>query len=422
MALIEGCRHSLDFEIPMLEIASEMEQAVARVAAKAHLPGFRPGKAPASVIRTRFAAEIRQEVLEALVPRALGKRFEEEKLQVVGTPKIKDLHFQDNGPIHFKAEFEVFPEFELSDYKGLPVTYTEPTLSEEEVDQRLEELRDSKASYQNIDPRPAVQDDYAAVSLKSIAGVEGDPIESDEMQIHIGSNETFVEFSEALTGMTPGEEKEVKVKYPEDYAQERLAGNEVTFLMKLSALRSKELPALDDEFAKDMGDFQTLAELRDMVKRNMLSERTWQAQDKAKDELVNGFGESYSFAVPDDFIERQIDLELQNYARSLMMQGIDPRQLNIDRAKLVESRKDDAAKKVRSTLVLDRIGTLENITASEEDVDAELQRMSKQRREPIAAVRKKLEESGELSDLSSRIRTGRIIQFLFENATKKAAE
>ncbi len=420
MALIEGCRHELEFTVSVLDIADETQRVVAKIQKQANVPGFRPGKAPVSIIQNRFKSEIRQEVIEALLPKVLQKRFEDEKLSVVGTPNIVDLKFEDGQPMVFKAQFDVHPEFDLGEYKGLEVEYEDPAVDEKDVDDRVEQIRESKAEYINLDPRPAESGDFAVVSLESIEGVDGDPVKSNEMMIELGNADTMPAFTEGVTGMSPGETKIIEVSYPEDYGQEKLAGKTVKFDVELKFLRRKELPNLDDEFAKGMGDFQTLEEFKNQVRASILQERTFRAQEEAKSKLIEKLADSHSFAVPETYVERQLESQLRNYAQTLAMQGIDPKTLNIDFNRFKESQNERAIRDVKAGLLLDRIGSVEAIAATNDEIDREVGRLARQQREPVAAVRMKMEKDGGLDRLASRIRTDKTINFLFEQARKVA--
>ena len=195
---------------------------------RVRLPGFRPGKAPVSMIQSRFESEIRNEVLEVILPQAFRERVEKEELKVVGTPDISELQFEPGKPIRFKADFEVAPEFEIAEYRGLPVQYEEPTVSEEEVDKRLDSMRESKAEYVNLDPRPMENRDFVLVHLKSLSGL-AEPIEQD-VQIEVGAEDTLAPFNEACwRDIARRKSKEVDVTYPDDYGQERLAGQRRAF-------------------------------------------------------------------------------------------------------------------------------------------------------------------------------------------------
>ncbi len=199
MALVEGCKHSLEITVPVADVEKETERVVADIQKKVRLPGFRPGHAPVGLVKSRFAGDIRQDVLEKVVPRAFRAAVEKDHLQVVGTPDISDVHFHAGEPLKFKAEFEVAPEFELGEYRGIVVNYTEPEVSDEEITERIDHIREQKAEYVNEDPRPLADGDYAVISLESISGV-AEKVSQDELMIKIGDEATMAAFSENLRG------------------------------------------------------------------------------------------------------------------------------------------------------------------------------------------------------------------------------
>lgn len=419
MALIEGCKHELAFTIPLVDVEAETERVVAEYQKQARLPGFRPGKAPASMIRSRFGGDIRQKVLENLIPRALGERFRQENLNVVGRPEIKDLKFEKGSPIEFKAEFEVAPDFELGEYVGIEAPYTEASATDEEVDKRLEQLRESKAQLVNEEPRPAQDGDFAVVSLESIAGV--DPaVKNDDMTIQIADADTFPAFTEGLRGMSPGESKEIEVAYPADYGEEKLAGKTVKFHVTLKQLRRKELPDLDDDFAQELGDFQTVEELRSAVRSAITREKEAAAQQAARTAILDKLVDAHEFPVPEAYIDRQIESQAESYLRTLAAQGVDLKDVKLDWKKLRESQKERATRDVKASLILDKIAEREAIVATQDDVDKEILRIARAEREPPAAVRLKLEKSGGLNQLAGRIRTEKTLQFLFDKSRKVA--
>ncbi|HUS07358.1 MAG TPA: trigger factor [Bryobacteraceae bacterium] len=422
MPLIEGCKHSLEIMVPLEEVKAETDKVVGTIQKKASLPGFRPGKAPASLIRSRFGNEIRQEVLEHLLPRAFRAKAEEDQLKVVGTPDVTDVHFHEGEPLKFKAEFEVAPEFEIKEYRNLPVTYSEPDVTEEEIQARLEEIRNQKAEFVNEDPRPLADGDHAVVSLESIEGVEGEPMKTDELVLHLGDPDTMPEFTEALRGVSPDEEKEVEVKYPDDYGQERLAGKTVRFRVNVKAVRRKELPELNDEFARDLGDFKSIDEVRETIRKTVHAEKEHAAQQEAKNKLIDELVNQHDFPVPEAFVDRQIEMQVEQQLRGLAGRGIDPRKLNLDWSKIKESQRERAIRDVKGSLLLEKVADTESIHANNEEVDREVQRIAKSEREPVAALRMRLEKDGTLGRIASRIRTDKTLNFLFENARKVAKD
>ena len=417
--LVEGCKHEIEVTVPVDEITRETERVVATIQQKVRLPGFRPGKAPASLIRTKFAQQVREDVLENLLPKYFDKQVKEEDLHVVGRPNVKDVHFKEGEPLKFKAEFEVAPEIELGEYRGVTVHYAEPEVTDEDVDKRLDQIRDQKAQFVNAEPRPAVDGDFAAVSLDSLAGAEP-PIHQDEMILHVGDKDTMPAFTEALRGMSPEEEKEFDVTYPEDYGQERLAGKTVKFRLKLKVIQIKEMPELNDEFAQDLGDYASLSDLREAVRKAIFHEREFGAQQKAKDELLDRLIESHDFPVPETYVERQIEAQLSQQFKDLTDRGVDASKMKIDWAKLKEYQRPKALHDVKGSLLIDKVAEAESIHATNDEVDHEVQRIAKQEREPVAATRKKLEKEGLLGRIAYRIRGEKTLSFLFEHARKEA--
>lgn len=417
MALVEGCKHQLEITIPVEEVDRETARVVEDIRKRVRLPGFRPGKVPLDLIRKRYSEDIRQQVVENLVPRFFRQRAEKEDLQVVGNPSVTDVHFHRGEPLRFKAEFEVSPSIELGEYRGLTVVYEDPVVTGDDVARRIEELRIQKAEYRNLDPRPAADGDFAVVALESLAGVEGEPVKQDEIMLHVGDESTLPAFSENLRGMTPGEEKEFDVSYPEDYAGERLAGRTVRFRAKLTAIRERELPELDDAFAQDLGDYQNVEELREAVRKAIFREREFLAQQLAKSQLVDKLVESHQFPVPEAFVDRQIE---NTVAQALADRGVDPRKIKLDWEKLKESQKDRAVRDVKASLLLDRIADREAIYTTNEEIDRELQRLARQEREPVAAMRMRFEKDGTLRRMALRIRTEKTMNFLFEQARKES--
>jgi trigger factor len=419
VALVEGCKHSLDIVVPIAEVEKETERAVANIQKKVRLPGFRPGKAPLSMVKTRFAGDIRQEVLDHLVPKFFRAALDKEHLELVGQPGVTDVHFHDGEDLKFKAEFEVAPTVELNEYRGLVCSYAEPQVSDEDVAQRLEQIREQKAEYVNEDPRPLVDGDYAVISLESLSGV-AEKVTQDELMLKLGDEATMPVFTENLLGASPDESKEFTVTYPPDYDAKNLAGKTVRFKATVKAVRRKELPEANDEFAKDLGDFQTMDELKEQVRKNILREREYRSQEDAKHQLIDKLVEAHDFPVPNAYIDRQIQINVENQLRSLAGQGVDPNTIKLDWEKLRETQKDRAAKDVKASLLLDKVAEREAIGATQEEVDREVQKIARQQREAVAVTRAKLEKEGAIARIAGHIRTDKTLNFLFEQSRKEA--
>src|SRR6185503_698533 len=357
------------------------------------------------------------DVLEKIVPRFFRAAVDKEELQLVGSPNVTDVHFHDGEPLRFKAEFEVAPTFELGEYRGLTITYNEPEVTDADVDARLEQIRDQKAQYVNEEPRPLADGDYAVVSLESLEGVE-EKVSQEELMLKIGDEATMKEFTENLRGASPEDVRDFDVTYPEDYDRKPLAGQTVRFRAVVKAVRRKDLPDLNDEFAKDLGDFKTLDELKETIRKSIQQEREHRAQEEAKNQLIEKLVDAHEFPVPDAYIDRQIQINVENQLRTLAAQGVDPNQIKLDWQKLRESQKPRAERDVKASLILDKIGEREAIGATQEEVDREVNRIARQQREAAAVTRAKLQKEGALARIAGHIRTDKTLGFLFEQARK----
>ena len=422
MAAASNCKRTLEVTVPAAEVEQETARVVSSMRDRVRLPGFRPGKAPLDLVRARFAADIREEVIKSLLPKHFQKRVEEQDLHVAGTPDITDVHLHAGEPLTFKAEFEVAPDIELKEYRGLTVAYREPEVTDEQVAERLEHLRDQKAEFINTEPRPVSDGDYVVLSLEAQGQVDETLRKQEELVVRIGGEDTLEAFSTNLRGLTPGEEKDFDVSYPEDYGDDKLSGRTIRFHASLKGIRRKELPELNDAFAKDLGDFQTLEELEGELRKALQRERELLAQQTARNKLVDSLVDAHDFPVPEAYLERQIQLQVEQYLRGMAARGADIRSLKLDWEKIKESQRARAMREVKASLLLDKIADREAIEVTREEVDREVQRVARQDKEPVAAVRRRLEEDGGLRRIAARIRTDKTLNLLFEQARKVAED
>ncbi len=420
MAFVEGCKHAIEVSIPVDVVDAEAQKVAADFQKKVRLPGFRPGKAPLSMVRKNFEPDIRQKVVEVLIPRYLDQQFEQDQLKVVSRPDIVDVHFTPGEPLTFKAEFEVAPEIELGEYRGLEVPYHEPVVSEADIDRQIEEMRHSRATFANVDPRALADGDFAVLSLESIGGT-AEPVKSDELTLEIGGGDTLPAFSEGLRGLSPGEETDIDVTYPDDYGSAKLAGKDVRFHIKVNGVRKKEVPELNDEFAKDMGDFRGVEELRENVRKILLAQREVAAQQVAKNALVEKLVDTHEFAVPQAYVDRQIEARVRDRLESLAVEGVDVSKWTPDWNKMREVHGEPALREVKASLLLGKVAEREDIRVTNEEVDKQVEQLARREREPVPRVRKRLEENNGLNAIANRIITEKTLNLLFEHARKVAA-
>ena len=416
MADEASSKRELDFSVEWSEVEKDIAKVADQYRRQVRMPGFRPGKAPAAVVRARYWKDIKQEVIEKLVPRLFWERAKEEGFKVIGSPDVTDLHFENGETVIFRAEFEVQPEFELGEYLRIEVPYTEPQVTDEEVGQELERLRERHVSYLNLDPRPLEDGDVAVLSLKSIG--HSPKIDQDEMMLAIGEKATLPEFTENLRGKSPGDQAEFDVTYPDDYGSDQLAGKTVRFDATVVALRKKELPELDDEFASDVGNFPSLDELRTQIREGIAAHRRRHEMSVAKDKLVDRLVGRHPFPVPEKLVDRQIASRAERQMRQLAERSVDPSKLDLDWSKIRDDQREAALRDVRAGFILERIAEVEAIEVSSDEMDEQIRRYAEQNKKTVANARAELAEDGTLDRVKVQMRNEKTLNFLFDEAQK----
>jgi len=413
-----NCKKELMIEIPVDVVRREAESVITQYARKARVPGFRPGRAPASVVRDRFRDEIRSDVVQALVPKYFEDAVKEQKWSVVGRPRFEDLRFEDDKPLACKATFEIIPEFELQQYKGLEVEEETPQVTEADIDRAVEGVRQQAATFEVVSDRPAADGDYLTLSHKAhdTKDPASRPIEVPEDSIELGAQRVPPEFNENLRGARPGETREFDVTYPEDYRQKLLAGKTYRYRVEVQSIKHKVVPAADDELAKSVSEFSTLGEFRAKLASDLTDRAKLKSEMAAKQALVEQLLRLHEFAVPEIMVEAQLEHKLERMLRQLFAQGIDPRQAQIDWHKLREESRPDAEKEVRASLLLSKIAEAEGLEVSEEEVDETIRGMAQEAHEPPATLKTRLTREGELDTLKSTRRNQKAIDFIYSNA------
>lgn len=414
----ENCKRELAIEIPVDVLEKESESVVEQFRRVARIPGFRKGHAPAALVRRHFRDDIRNELVQNLVPKFFETAIKEKKFSVVGRPRFEDLKFKEGQPLTVKARFEVVPQFDLGEYKGLEVEEESRSVTEEEVDNAVEELRQRAATYEDVQDRPAADDDYVMVAYRGrdLNDPAGAPVESKDAVVHLGAKGTVAAFTENLRGARPGEKREFEVSYPEDYPQKPLAGRTLRYAVEVQSIKRKVLPPVDDELAKSVSEAETLAELRMKVRESLEKRRARQVENAAMNKLLEQLERRHSFPVPEILVEAQVDRKLEAIISQLMAQGIDPRSTQVDWQKIREEARPEAEKEVRGSLILDKIADAEKIEVSEEEVDELIREMAAEHREPPAALKTRLTREEGLDRIKSRRRNRKALEFIYRNA------
>jgi len=414
------CKREIELEIPAENVQKATEKVARDIARIARIPGFRPGKAPVTLVRRRFAEDIQGEVLQSLVPEYLEKALDEKKLVPVTRPEVDKVEFKDGEPLKFRAVFEVLPEFELHDYKGLEIQVDAIEVGDAQVDKTIDELRERGATFTPIEGRAAQDGDYALIKLTGTPEGGGEPVSGDNILCHIGAEETLESFTENLRGAQPGETKQFQAKYPDDYPDQKLAGKTYDYSVEVQALKEKKLPELNDEFAKEAagenGGFSTLAELRAKIRENLDASKEQQQTAQGREKILQQLVKQHDFPVPEALIEHQIDIRLERAVRSLTAQGVDPRAVNIDWVSLRQKQRDHAVDDVKAELLLDRIATAEKIDVSDEELEKEIAALAEHSGESATALRARLTKQGALDSMKSKLRSDKTIAWLYSTS------
>ncbi len=420
----ETCSRELAIEIPADIVRRESEEVTAEYRRKARIPGFRKGKAPATVIRRHFDEDIRSEVAQSLVPKYFEDAIKAQKLSVVGQPRFAELKVEDGQPLTVKATFEVLPDFELKAYQGLEVDEGSAEVTDADVEKALEEVRERAATFDVVSDRPAEDGDLLVVNYqgRDLADASANPIDAHDATIRLAEEGTVPAFTENLRGAKSGDHREFDVPYPEDYAHKSLAGRTLRYTVDLLSIKKKVVPAADDELAKSVSQFQTLDELRKKIREDLAKQKKQQIETEAKKKLLESLVEAHTFPLPQVMVEAQMDHKIERVAGRLMMQRIDPRTIGVDWNKVREDSRTDAEKEVRGSLLLEKIAEAEKLEVSDEEVDEAIRELAQESDEAPAALKTRLTREGGLDRIRSTRRNRKALDFIYRNAHIKRAE
>ena len=413
---VNDTRKSLKVEIPT-DIVNEGIDRIARdYSRRARVPGFRPGKAPARVIKQRYKSEILHDLAHDLIPRAVDDALRERGMEAIDTPDNRDVNVEENQPLTFSASFEVLPPFDTGDYAGLALTRAVTAVPEDSVDHALQRLRDRAARYEPVDGRGVEHNDTVTVDLDR-KDAQGQADAHKDVAIEIGAKANPPGLDEALLGLEAGATKTFTLHYPADYAITELAGQDVEYTVAVKSLKRRVLPELDDEFAKDLGDFDSLAALRARVREDLEHEAKHAGERDMRSELMKQLAKRVPYELPASLIDRELDRRLEDFARRMMDQGIDPRQAGIDWQAFRDSQRDAALEAAGGAVYLDQLARHEKIDATAEEIDQEVGRYAERTGRTPAAVRAALEKEQGLARVASGIRREKSIEFLLSRAT-----
>jgi trigger factor len=431
----EACRKQVRLEIPGDLVRTETNKVAADLARKVNIPGFRRGHVPSSVVKTRFRKELRDEVVSQLLPNALQDAIREKDLKVIGKPELDEINFSDDESINATFIVEVAPDFTLSNYKNIPLTKRVYNVTDEEVDKAIQAIREAHAELVPVEDRGAEQHDIVTSNIvgsfepqESGSGelaaevadrdeVESDQIKQEEVDIELEGEGVMKQFTDALTGGLPGETKRFTVEYPADYHSKRYAGRKVNYTVEIVTIRTKERPALDDEFAQTIGEeYKSLQDLRAGIRKRLEHEAENRTDEELSSATMEQLVDRNRFDVPDAVVERQIDARMNTVIGQMRRQGIDPRQLKVDWDALRESNRERATRDVRGSFIIDRIAQAESIEVNDEELAGEIERLALASGQTSDALRARLTKEGTLDSIKEQVRNRKALAFVKASA------
>jgi len=414
---IEGCKRRLAVEAPVDVVQKEWERAYGRVQKRAALPGFRKGHVPRSLVKLHFADDVRREVAEHLIPDVYRQALTEARIDPVNEPDLQELTLEENSPLSFKAVVEVKPAIALGDYRGVEVEHAPAPVSDTDVVDTLERMRDQHAEFRSVE-RAAATGDLVVVDY-TLAPDEHEPTTANGYHFLVGGGTVLPEIDAAVVGLKAGDERDVSLRFADDHRMESLRGKAGTAHLKVGEVKEKVLPALDDDFAKGLGEFDTLEAVRAEVRKQLESAREAEGRRALEDKIVQALLARHEFGVPDAMVMRQVAHQVEHTRDRLRRQGVDPDGIQWDYGKIVGELRPAAEQGVRRALLLEAIADKESIAPSDADLDAEIEKFARASQRPVPAVRRMMEKSGDLDALRHGLREKKTLDLLIEHASIK---
>lgn len=422
VAEISQAQKDLTIEVAAEEVKAAFDKTYAAFARKVKVPGFRPGRTPREVLKQRFSHEVKEQVGEQLVTHALQHAIVDSKLRVVGQPVLKDISVSEGEPAKFTVSVEVLPDFELKEYKGLKITKRVETVADEDVEKVITRWRESAAEFVPVEDRPSQAGDFVSVNLVGKyldpqAKHEKEDLIAEEVQIELGGEGVQPEFDENLRGVKSEDVREFRVSYPEDFSSKGLAGKTLDFKATVAAVRRKEIPEANDDFAQESGEYESIDQLREKLRENLLKEVDRRAEARLRTEVVERLADAYDFEVPPSLVEEQAVSRVRELAYHMVQQGFPPQSINqMNWGERIDEARPGARREIRSALVIGRIGEAEDVTVTENEIDAEIARVATEHGESPAQMKARLTKEDALSSIENSLRYQKTLDAIVNSA------
>jgi trigger factor len=429
---VSSSKRVFDIEVPTDEVEKALQKVTRNYARKVTIPGFRKGKVPETVVARRFADQIREDVLERLIPEALTEAIREKGIEPLGQPRIENLRFEEGRPLAFRANVDVRPPVDPGTYAGIEVADVAVEPSDEEIERTIGRLRESHAEFLPIEGRAAADGDYAIVDIAYRFLETGAPvlytgsgeaipeekasdwIRDEKLTLEVGHPENMAEINEALRGISPGEKRTFRKTFAPDFQNEKFRGKTVDYEVSAAALKQKTLPEVDDEFARHLGGIETVSALRDRIAQEVRTDKAAARRRKLRRDILDALLSRTEIAAPEVLVEAETESALEDYASYLSSRGVDAKGADWD--KLAAEARPGAERRVREYLLLDEIARREGLEVSETEVDAEIRRSAQRRGVDFGELRDRLVQQRRLGSVREEIRLNKAIDWLIERA------
>jgi trigger factor len=412
---LSSVHKAIEVEIPADRIGAESQRVAGEFARQAKLPGFRPGKVPMNVVRTRFAKEIQEEVMSRLLPVSFREAIADKGVEPVGDPQLQHIDpYIEGAPVKYKAEFDVKPHIELREYRGLEIDEPKIEVNDEDVDKMIERLREQASSYRVETERGLQDDDYAMIEITTSA--EGIDPETRGGHFRVGEESPLPELHEHLRGKKAGDTISFDKQYGDDASNEAFRGRNVKHDVALKEIRVQEKPEINDEFAKSVGNWDTVAQMRETISADIRKHREFEALRAKKNQIGDLLLDAHQFDVPESLVEEELSKSMQNYARYLASQGVDVDKAEIDWRKLADDFRPEAVKRVKRGLTLEAIARKEKLIVSDVEVDAEIRKAANESGRDFAEVKHRLRHDGGYEELRTSLSQEKALDFVLTSA------
>jgi len=415
---LEPCKRGLEVEIPPERVAREIDRAFDDYSRHARIPGFRKGHIPVEVVRRRFGKEVRDEVVGSMVREEATRILAEKKLEPLEPPILEEVKYEDGQPLSFRATFEVLPEIAVADYRKMAVQVPRHEVTDELLENSLHGMAERAAKLEEVAGRPVQKGDHivGSLSCRFLRG-RGKNLKDEKLFLEAGSEENHPDFNAAILGMEPGESRTFEVEYPDDYNAVSLRGCSVEYQVTLKEIKKKVVPPLDDDLAREFGNFASLSELRTKVREELEHRAAEAERSEARHRILAELVGRHRVEVPASMVESQIDLRLEGMAREMISRGVDPTKADVNWAEERDRARPAATDAVRAMLILDTIAAREGIVATEDDVNAWLREEARRRKSSVADVKENSAAKARLAGIRRQIVREKSLDFLLDDAT-----